>query len=799
MKRTIVSVLVAMSLLLTACGGTGESSTEVKNINKSTIFKEEKDIFQIEEGEVSQLVVKNDTIYVEQYLYDYNQPQARTMATAETSSVAEEVIVEDEGNLSEEVIAATEEAVVMEAEDVLEGEMPENYTMPKVTRKITSFLADGTVKSQFIKEMDANSGAGQFTADAEGNIYSIIYEYATYEGEDTKDDIYLEACGADGTEKWRLCLNENIPEGEYFYATSIHCDDKGQIILDSSRGIEIYDAQGTPVKMINKPEANESRLLSIREGKFALISSDGNTANIQTLDIQSGTLGEKVKLSFNYYRYQVMNGKHYDIYLSDDYGVYGYNIGDEEITKLMDYISSDFSSNYLYQASFVDENTFVAYYYEDGMVLSKFTKVAPEDVIEKTELVLGCYYIDHRVKQKLIDFNKSSQEYRINIRDYSIYDTMEDYTQGLTRLNTDIISGDVPDIMILNTQMPFNSYVAKGVFADLNTFLEKDTEIKREDFLSNVLEALSSEDGLYRIAPSFGVNTFVAKTADVGKEPGWTMDEAMEVLASKPEGTKLLSEMTASNFMYYTMWISGENYVDWNTGECYFDTEGFQKALEFANTLPREIDYTAVMDDESYWEEMETQYRNGKTLLSLQYISGFRDYNYAKQAVFGEEITMIGFPVDEGIGAGLNIGTTLAISALGKNQEVAWEFVKSFLTEEYQDSLEYDFPVRISSLQKMEERAWEKPYTIDEEGNKQEYDDYFYINGMDVPAEPLTKEETGKLVEYIKSLDKLCAYNEALNNIVTEETEGYFAGQKTAKEVADIIQSRAKIYVSENR
>jgi len=326
-----------------------------------------------------------------------------------------------------------------------------------------------------------------------------------------------------------------------------------------------------------------------------------------------------------------------------------------------------------------------------------------------------------------------------------------------------------------------------------------ETCVPREDFLSNVLEALSSEDGLYRIAPSFGVNTFVAKTADVGKEPGWTMDEAMEVLASKPEGTKLLSEMTASNFMYYTMWISGENYVDWNTGECYFDTEGFQKALEFANTLPREIDYTAVMDDESYWEEMETQYRNGKTLLSLQYISGFRDYNYAKQAVFGEEITMIGFPVDEGIGAGLNIGTTLAISALGKNQEVAWEFVKSFLTEEYQDSLEYDFPVRISSLQKMEERAWEKPYTIDEEGNKQEYDDYFYINGMDVPAEPLTKEETGKLVEYIKSLDKLCAYNEALNNIVTEETEGYFAGQKTAKEVADIIQSRAKIYVSENR
>ena len=81
----------------------------------------------------------------------------------------------------------------------------------------------------------------------------------------------------------------------------------------------------------------------------------------------------------------------------------------------------------------------------------------------------------------IIDFNKTNDKYRFTIKDYSVYNTMEDYTQGLTRLNTDIISGDVPDIMILNNQMPFNSYVAKGVFADLNEFLEKDTELKKED------------------------------------------------------------------------------------------------------------------------------------------------------------------------------------------------------------------------------------------------------------------------------------------------------------------------------
>jgi hypothetical protein len=35
-------------------------------------------------------------------------------------------------------------------------------------------------------------------------------------------------------------------------------------------------------------------------------------------------------------------------------------------------------------------------------------------------------------------------------------------------------------------------------------------------------------------------------------------------------------------------------------------------------------------------------------------------------------------------------------------------------------------------------------------------------------------------------------------SIISEEAEAYFKGQKTVDEVADIIQSRVKIYVSEN-
>ena len=768
-KVRIISLLLVMAMLLSACGGGKTSETTSSGTNRNAVFKEITDVYGVD-GDVSQIIAVGDVVYVEQYHYTNDLPQAKMDVAVSSEVLMEEVIIDEE-----------------------------TYPEMMTTRVITGYAMDGTIVSQMEQTMGINSGSGSFTADTEGNIYSVMYEYASYEEGDTQDRVYLISFGADGSELWKIHLNENVSEGEYFYVASLFCDDNNQVIVDSSRGIEVYDGQGNPVKLIEKTSADEARMVRIRDGKFAIISSNGSSAAIQSLDIQSGVFGEKTTLPFNYYRYMIMNGTQYDVYLSDDYGIYGYNIGDPELTKVMDYISSDFSSNYLYQACFLDENTFVAYYYHDeGVQLSKFVKVPAEEVVDKKELTLGCYYLNQDVKQKLIEFNKTSDQYKIFVKDYSTYDTMDDYTQGLTRLNADIVSGDVPDIMLLSSQMPVESYIAKGVFANLNEFLEKDSQLKREDLLENVLKALSTGDDLYRIAPTFSVTSFAAKTADVGEEAGWTMDEAMALLASKPEGTQLLSEITSSNFMYYTMWICGQKYVDWDKGECYFDSDGFKKILEYANSLPREIDYSTVIDDETYWAEMETQYRNGKTILSMQYLSGFRDYAYAKQGTFGEDITYIGFPVEEGMGGCLNINQTMAISALGKNQDAAWEFVKSFFTEEYQDNLGYDFPVRVSSMKKLEEKSWEKPYSIDEEGNKHEYDDYFYVGGVEVPVVPLTKEESAKVLNYITSLDTLCTYNEALNNIITEETESYFSGQKSVDEVVKIIQSRAKIYVSEN-
>ena len=62
-----------------------------------------------------------------------------------------------------------------------------------------------------------------------------------------------------------------------------------------------------------------------------------------------------------------------------------------------------------------------------------------------------------------------------------------------------------------------------------------------------------------------------------------------------------------------------------------------------------------------------------------------------------------------------------------------------------------------------------------------------------------TQEEVAAVRELIETVETSYQYDTQLNTIIEEETAAFFEGQKSAKDVADIIQSRVQIYINENR
>lgn len=237
--------------------------------------------------------------------------------------------------------------------------------------------------------------------------------------------------------------------------------------------------------------------------------------------------------------------------------------------------------------------------------------------------------------------------------------------------------------------------------------------------------------------------------------------------------------------------------MDVSTGKCDFNSPYFISMMEYANNLPVELNEESYGED--YWMTYQSQYRDNKTILCTLNINSISNLNYTINGRIGEDITYIGFPTESGQGSYVNAYDTYAISSRSANIDGAWEFLRYYLSEEYQSELEWGMPIQMKYFRENAQKALNKPFYLDENGEKVEYDDYYYINDERIPLPLLNQEQIDKAVNFITSINKCYYGNNDLMTIIDEEMQSFYTGQKSAQEVAAIIQSRAQIYVDENR
>ncbi len=660
---------------------------------------------------------------------------------------------------------------------------------------------DGSDVKSFTMDMSQNSYLSYINSDEQGNYYIIYDEFVEQNSEEEdsvyEDIYYLIKVDGTGKEVWKLPLNES---GQNYWVKWMHLFPDGRIGVADQNGVSFYDTEGKPAGHLDPKEELDGGTYFLKDGTVVIsVYNEALNKNVlRKLDINTGEYSEEYEIS-GLNGYSLYPGADSDFLLVGNGGIYSYNLGDAQVKKLLDFIDSDISSSYVYHLSAVSEKELYGVMADDMTgeeALMKFTKVDPKDVTDKTVLTLACYYLDWEVRKYVVEFNKSNPDYRITITDYSQYDTDEDYTAGITKLNTDIVSGKMPDILLLNDNIPVESYAAKGLFEDLYFYIDQDTELKREDYFQNVLKVHENNGELYCLPSRFIIYTVTGKTADVGNGTGWTLQELKGVLAAKPEGTQVFS-MTRQEMLYYSIRMSGNQFIDWESGKCNFNTEGFISLLEFIKDFPEKL-------PEDYWEKdmgmsWDEQLRQGKVLLDQTVLDSFSGYNYLKKAFFGEDITMIGFPSENKKGSAIGANIKLSMSSKSKNKDGVWQFLRYFLTEEYQEKDNYGWPLSLKQAELMAQKAQKKPTYEDENGNQVEYDETYNINGVDIVIEPMTQEEVEEVLGFMQSVDQLYTNNQALIDIISEEAAPYFAGQKNVKEVVDIIQNRVQIYVSENR
>ena len=132
------------------------------------------------------------------------------------------------------------------------------------------------------------------------------------------------------------------------------------------------------------------------------------------------------------------------------------------------------------------------------------------------------------------------------------------------------------------------------------------------------------------------------------------------------------------------------------------------------------------------------------------------------------------------------------------DKEGAWEFLRYYLTPEYQETV-YNFPIHKDTWWEKSKVATQKPSWTDENGVVHEEEHTYWMNGETIVLEPMSQEEIQYLYDFVCSVNKVNFYDEDIINIIQEEIESFYSGQKGVDEVVDIIQNRVQLYVDENR
>lgn len=697
------------------------------------------------------------------------------------------------------------------------------------------------------KQTDPNEYAyisGDVYADDAGNI-TFVLSYNKYDDEgnsESSNTLYTyDSTGnlVSSVDLSKVITQEDNDNNRYF--NSYIVDAQGNIYINLSTCIRVCDKSGNV--LFTTPESNGDNewingLIFTNSGVPAVYkysySDTGSSAKLVEIDLNAKGYGKEYELGSSINTIYSGSGD-YLCYSSSDTGIMGVRADNLQTESVLNLLNLGIDNSNINSMAVNDDGSFVTVGYDySGMTarstLSLITPIDSSEVKEKKILTLGCFYIDWNIRSQIAEFNKTNEDYTIYATSYSESNDTSDYTAALTKFNNEILAGNVPDILLISSGMPYNSYASKGLFADLYEFMDKDDVYNRDAFMPNVLKAMEKDGKLYEITPSFTVQTYAAKKSLVGDATSLTMDQANQILASMPEGATLTNDsqtMTASNFLSTAITFS--NFVDYTNATCNFDSPEFKAILETAKKYPAEIDYDALYNDNpNYWMEQETACRENRALLYSVYFNDFSIYTNTRDAYFGEDISFVGFPgsgASNATGSVISTGSEIAVSSKSKYKDGAWEFIKLVLDNAVgeQDSGNYGvaitsdasvaeaadeavkritsqyygLPVVKSQLQALGQQATIPQTYTDTDGTVQQVDNTYYVGNTEVKVNLITQDEVNMLIDYFSTVDTIARYDESLTDIINEEANAYFKGTKSVDEAASLIQSRASIYLSE--
>lgn len=646
----------------------------------------------------------------------------------------------------------------------------------------------------------------------EGNIILFCvdsWENITYIAASSTEDIsVVELVKIDnsGKELLRKDITKAI-KNDVQMISGLVSDAKGQIVLACGKKVYFFDEQFQSVGEVLTNDGYVIDIALTKNNELVCVTdnldSDVLDINVCVLNVENKQWGNEINIRTgqNGETDCVFDGPGFDFYYKGRSGIYGYNMENGTSTELINYDASNMISADTEGMLCAREGVFIGKSEgfadeKSGMNLVLYSKKDMTTVSEKKVITFGTYQAAPNIKRAIAKYNRSNPEYEIVIQEY--------FEMDEERLLTDIITGNGSDIIDLSFfPLSVKQCVSKGLIEDLTPYYEKDPNYATGDIVNSVREAMEQDGKIYYISPGFSLTSAVAKSEVVGNKNGWTVKEFKELM-EKTGGDVNVFSYEEVKISYLDKFINKnmEDYIDWEKGECNFESEEFRYILMLCNEMG--MDEEENVSDAEVIEEVDSQYsrlKAGKYVLLENDSIDLHSIQLDRKAI-GENVTYIGLPNNERQGSYFRFDNKFAISSQSKVKEQAWDFIRSFMSVNYQKSMECGCMPTLQAAfdNKLKELTATEPY-VDEFGDSiQPIEQYTVEYGdieiaMDVP----TQEDIDVYLNLVNQTTRCVDGDMVVFNIIMEEAQGYFNGRKKLDKTIEVIQNRVTTYINEQK
>ena len=617
--------------------------------------------------------------------------------------------------------------------------------------------------------------------------HEFLYEYY----EEYERHINLKKLDDTGTETLFVDMKNHFDHIRPFDPVSMKVDSNNNlyVLVQSSGENNVYVFNENGDLQFDLPVLTENidRIEMIRTsgGTIAIAEWIGRRWSIRVINTIANDFGEQINLPTGT-QYVFSGEEDYDVLISNNTGLFKFNIQTGESEKLLDLNEVGMLPASLKHVRVLSGGRIVAIESTMNMMtlmqtheLAVFTRTPKSEVPEPITLTLATFQTNQALQNTVVQFNRRSNEYNIKIIEYVEHATHENYYAGLTKLSLEIISGNAPDILDVS-DLPIKHYINKGLLVDLYELIDNDPLFNRSDLVPGVMRASEINGGFYTAFPGFNIITILGNPSVLGSETRWNVDEMIDVIKANPQADRPMGAMTSGySFLNYAMILGMDDYVDWETGNVDFTGGDFLRLLEFARTLPSGLLYSS-----SDWELIGS----GRQIMQISENTGTFDEIQISRTLFGGDIVFKGLPVYNGSGNMMIIENGFAITTTSTSITGAWEFLRMLMTKEWQQADTRGlFPSNQAVFDERLKTAME-PLTRPKVTG---------MSGLFIEYYETTKEEADQLLMVIDSLTGSSSTDTVIMNIILETAMDYFNGRHSSEDTVRIIQNRVGIYVSE--